>query len=149
MQSKYEQLRAVINQLLPERLELGFGCEVLFPHDRILTCLFGVNCFYRFIGHTGQEFIKTKEVIEFDNGISILGQTLTIADVLRAIQKNDSNLDHYKIEFETHSELQENFAELKVYKRGDDDIHIVKIDLSKPVSEWPDETLEKIINLIE
>lgn len=94
METKYEQLRTRINELLPDRLRLEFGCEVETDKGERATL----------ISYAGEQDWSTYRdadgLIASDEHIGrpkvILGTPLTIEDVLRALHIERS--EHWAIE---------------------------------------------------
>jgi hypothetical protein len=89
----YEQHRTRCNELLPDRIELKYGCEFrIKDEDRIVTCL-NAMVMERAIGNeisrfASVVFMDDKGTAEggFDrNEVQIVGKPLTIEDVLRTI----------------------------------------------------------------
>lgn len=93
--SNYEALREKLNEILPDRLELKFGCFVRRFHntqpDMLLKIAAGTSehSVYLASGHDGMPLelhgLSTQDIEAFE----ILGQRITVADVLRALYITD------------------------------------------------------------
>lgn len=86
----YEQVRQKIIAKVPSILELKFGCEIKMKDGKHVFYVLG--CIDSFIAHDGSFRVKT-DIKE------ILGRTITIADVLRAINETNkmkSNLCYFE-----------------------------------------------------
>lgn len=91
MQSNYEKLRGRINEILPDRLELKFGCFIRRFHnaqpDMLLKIAVGTSehSVYLASGRDGMPLelhgLSTQDIEAFE----ILGQHITVADVLMAL----------------------------------------------------------------
>ena len=139
----YEQLRAKLNELLPERLELRFGCEVT---PDLTKNKFAGNSIGVLIGKdvSGRNEIKfpmstccyDKNFI--NDRFTILGTPPTLREILRAIGKSNPN-EHL---VSTKGKL------IQVVGTGGMFHLMCDIDLSKPPSEWDDETIKKLNELL-
>lgn len=140
----YEKLRGKINILIPSRLVLGFGCEIAFHENDIykIICENVEKNGWHLLGAGDVRPIITKDILHHAKYIEILGAPLTMADVLRAIGKAEGN----RVYIDEPSGFDESEAKLFL---DDADRTVLGLDLSKPVSEWPEETLDAIIGLLE
>lgn len=144
MPTPYEQLRSRINVLLPERLELGFGCEVVLKDFEQLTW----TVLYRYDLSTRDmlKVIGNETCHQRDTHIkevsSILGLPLTLADVLRVIERKDNYANNYALDTEIGSLLIEEH-DFKYKPTG------LKMDLSLPVSQWPEDTLKSLLEILK
>lgn len=161
MQTPYEQLRTRINQLMPERPALGFGCEIRIKNelrtpkinsvyytikagtvvkfvvkdDDPCSCGEGYNCaptYWWCINEYGVRFdIYTKDEDEYE----ILGTPLTVVDVLLALQHK------------SYGYVLDQMGRISV-ARGREAPKTVRLSLLLPVSQWGDDTLNALLTII-
>lgn len=81
----YEQLRTRINELLPDRRKLEFGCEVKNEVGILERVLWSDENTFK--GYTKVKLDGTAVPIMAAELQAILGKPLTIEDVLRALNK--------------------------------------------------------------
>lgn len=130
--TKYEELRKRINKHCPYLLELKFGCELLGEDGTVLfldpyMMTYSLEEKPHILGRNEHEFIhfQTKE---------ILGIPPTLADVLRALDGKDiGNVGgtFVKITFDNWETLN------------------VEYDLTLPLSDQSEETLDFLLSVIE
>lgn len=143
----YETLRGKINALLPERLTLGFGCEVKTSHElngayiQIAPGECTTHCcindkrphvVYQSNHCTASVHLDEKDITE------ILGPPLTLADILRAMHKK-SAFRHITTNGEVFDPA---IRECETVGRG------FFLPIHLPVKDWPEETLNSIIGLL-
>jgi hypothetical protein len=93
MQTPYEQLRAVINNLFPERLGLSNGCEIKDGDKIAVIFKLSREKYYREYFEDGEELVISREMLLYNKCIEILGQPLTLADVLVALKNKETGID--------------------------------------------------------
>jgi len=155
----YERLREILNAKFPERTELRFGCEVRSfsrynelgrsrSADRLtderggtftIICSTTSGNGWLFVNSVGFGTLWEKEIYNSRREVGILGQPVTLAEVLRAMAPHSNfYITHYQgIPYARFTDLD------------DESEDQITVDIALPVSQWPDETLEKIIKLIE
>jgi hypothetical protein len=75
-----EKVRARIIELIPEIVELKFGCKVIYDEDDTYICLFK------------EHYYSLKErcsAIVSKEYLNVIGRDITLSDVLRALNKSD------------------------------------------------------------
>lgn len=81
--NEYEALRSKINEMFPERLKLEFGCEVeRFGKTTTVYAYFDALNAVRCVDGTKGDGFPVSGIGE------ILGKPLTVADVLRALDRS-------------------------------------------------------------
>ena len=138
MPTPYERLREIINSKFPDRLKLGFGVEVMpdltknkFAGKAVGTIIYS--------GSYGKKIQFPMSTVTYKSALIlerfvVLGKPVTLADIFRTIEQVHP---HY---FSVDCDGRLN---------ADNWNTICFLPLALPVSEWPDETLEAIIKLIE
>ncbi|MCK9597780.1 MAG: hypothetical protein M0R06_01990 [Sphaerochaeta sp.] len=134
--TKYEELRNIINRMFPDRLKLEFGSEIRSKDDDVVQYVsydeeYGIH---NWVDQDGSVFQSSLEKGDRD---TLLGKPLTIADVLKALPKN-CNFD-----------FQDDNRGSKLFWTSGAKEGEFHIPFSNPVSQWPDETIEEILKLIE
>lgn len=129
MENNYEALRIRINELLPDRKKLEFGCEAIFkPDGEVVT-------YTHFNPHDGHDWalVKAPEGMIYiapvrKQDLEILGKPLTIEDVLRALRV-------VKPSYATLAWLEPT-GFLKVKDKYEDELWrgVETFDLTKPLS---------------
>lgn len=95
----YEQIRKRINELVPELLELKFGCEVKVYVDGEYTCIRPIQ-YLDYSDTLGIEWeceeyeVSTIQEMQSDElcFLEILGTPPTLQDLLLAIERNQPNV---------------------------------------------------------
>lgn len=150
-----------LNEAFPERLELKFGCEVDLEGR-----IWRVWRYLSFLKEVKLEYPQTKAVEQFTveeldrRGWKILGTPPTLAEVLRLLCKRYGRT----VGMNAYGDLLyddvregyfgENYLTGKpitkerqwAYCRSDSSGHL-NLPLHLPVSEWPDDVIEKILEL--
>lgn len=127
----YEKLRARINELLPDRMTLGFGCEIDTGNNIITLYADDGKGRLSFFDREGDTMHGSLANL-IGNHTEILGTPLTLADVLRAIDKVYPHTTHWTVKNDTLIHELSSLA----------------LPLAIPVSQWSEETLTKILDLI-
>lgn len=142
----YEKLRQLRNDILHGRKPpLEFGCEVKLKSYsyRIFTCIGYSDGYAIFQDEKGDRERSTLTVSEKNAMVKkILGPPVTLAEILVMMQKqcdieefavsSDGSFSWDKIDFGMREHRGMSYA----------------VDLANPPSEWPDDTLKKIIELL-
>lgn len=143
----YEKIRAKLNELDHKRTELRFGCELQVTNPSL------GNPIHAFVseredGFDGYQAVLNdgKSVVQFGKpearyGVSVLGQPVSMAEVLLAIQwplflMEDAELD-----------MGGGFM-TACWRSASGERGCLLMEMAKPVSEWPEEELEKVLRLI-
>lgn len=141
METNYEQLRTRINELLPDRLELGIGTEISLPDSTPLRILLW-DAVSEVAGNTPVlvHYAETCSRIESgsiskQDGVAIklegwqdilpvivLGEPLTIEDVLRALHKTRPVGNEWTVSDNGYLRMEENYEQHADF------------DLTKPLS---------------
>jgi hypothetical protein len=149
MPTPYDRLREKINQMFPERMELKFGCE--FTNG---------DGIYRIVHDDAPKNVwRTSSLKNPNHGIGfcskdqfckhkILGTPVTMDEVLMAL---NGCLQAKTFRLECNGDLyQINYKEGKYgWFEDGKPVLVCELPLSLPVSEWPDETIDAVLKLIE
>ena len=138
MKTKKQELRELVNQKMPERVKLEFGCEVERTDSKriqVIDCEKSEDKQWR-VSETAGFYGKYAFYSE-DRWWDILGKPVTLQDVLRMVSfKHDVKLGGKD--------------EIIIQKFSNPDIaNYVFIDISKEIEEQDDEVIDKIIKLIK
>lgn len=127
-------------ELLPKKKELVFGCETSEGYFVTKQSLKG-KFVSRFLPEKGSAVSTVTTSLTKERGFEIIGQLLTLADVLMAIEKVGAY--NYAI---NPSGLW-----YRVDEEGDliSIASIKKCDLSKTVDKWSDETCLFLIDILK
>lgn len=145
---KYTELRRRINHYVPELGELRVGCETLLANGDVWQ-----RAIYIYHNALGHHFLNDEtgivEVVPFERSavVKILGTPPTLEHVLRAIEASQDVGDVvYGIDTAgTFLEEDNESGDLRICRREG---YNVECDLSKPVSEWPEATLDFLLEVI-
>ena len=130
----YEAIRARLNEMFPERLELKFGCEVEVDGE-VLRLATQNNSAYDAISFHAFDEIgnrRTQYCISKDN-LNILGTPVALQEVLRAVLPR--TLDTQPA------------AGLHLHLCTDN--CCIDFDLTKPISEQSPDTLQAVLDIIK
>lgn len=151
-ETSYRRLQREIVRMFPELGKLTFGCDLQWQAQTpeftgVYQVVYSKNgLVYTKRPSGGEDYAKFEIKQLSKNNIEILGLPLQLAHVLRALNHNTTDEHYWQIDREERTgNWMFNLCDCSNYCQH---IEPVYFPLHLPVSEYPPETLQKILDLI-